>query len=412
MSGRARPLPLFSAWGIELEYAIVRRDDLAVLPVADAVLESVTGEPTDYEDEAVAWSNELVLHVLELKTNGPTPSLAGWAERFRASVRRVNELLRELGGMLMPTAAHPLMIPEYETRLWPHQGREVYERYDLLFDCHQHGWANLQSMHVNLPFRGDEEFARLHAAVRAVLPLLPALAASSPLREGRLVGLLDGRLEAYRTNQRAIPEIAGAVVPEPMRSRREYEMLILQPMYRAVADLDPEGILQHEFLNSRGAIARFVRDAIEIRLIDTQETPRADLAVAWLVGRTVRALAEERWAPRAALDALPTPALVAVLDATVRDAERATIDEPGLLRVLGLRQPCSGGEVWAHLLDAVDGADGDEARELAPVAREIVARGPLARRILTRLGPDPRADAIRTVYRELCACLADGRLFA
>jgi gamma-glutamyl:cysteine ligase YbdK (ATP-grasp superfamily) len=411
MSDRRRPLPLFSAWGIELEYAIVRRDTLAVLPVADAVLESVAGEPTDYEDEPVAWSNELVLHVLELKTNGPTPSLAGWAERFRGSVVRVNELLRELGGMLMPTAVHPLMVPEYDTKIWPHDGHDVYARYDLLFDCHRHGWANLQSMHVNLPFSGDDEFARLHAAVRAVLPLLPALAASSPLCEGRPTRLLDTRLDHYRTNQQGIPQIAGDVIPEPIRSRREYEMLILQPMYDAVGDLDPEGLLRHEFLNSRGAIARFVRDAIEIRLLDTQETPKADLAVAWLVGRTVRALVEERWVPRDALDGLSTPGLVAVLDATIRDGDRATIEESALLRALGLRSPCRGGEVWAHLLDALP-TDDDEARELAPVAREIVTRGPLARRILAHLGAEPRPEDIRTVYRELCACLAEGRLFA
>jgi gamma-glutamyl:cysteine ligase YbdK (ATP-grasp superfamily) len=412
MSERRRPLPLFAAWGIELEYAIVRRDTLAVLPVADAVLESVAGEPTDYEDEPVAWSNELVLHVLELKTNGPTPSLAGWAERFRASVRRVNELLRELGGMLMPTAAHPLMHPEYDTRLWPHDGHEVYAVYDLLFDCHRHGWANLQSMHVNLPFRGDDEFARLHAAIRVVLPLLPALAASSPIVEGQPTGLLDTRLHHYRTNQRGIPAIAGAIVPEPMRSRREYEILILEPMYAAIATLDPEGLLRHEFLNSRGAIARFARDAIEIRLIDTQETPKADLAIAWLVGRTVRALVEERWVPCAALDAIPTPALAAALDATIRDGEQATIEVPDLLRAVGLRQPCPGGALWSHLLDAVGADDGDETRELAPLARDIVARGPLARRILARVGADPHPDAIRAVYRELCECLAEGRLFA
>jgi gamma-glutamyl:cysteine ligase YbdK (ATP-grasp superfamily) len=267
-------------------------------------------------------------------------------------------------------------------------------------------------MHVNLPFSGDAEFARLHAAIRVVLPLLPALAASSPIFEGHPTGLLDTRLNHYRTNQQGIPEIAGAIVPEPMRSRREYEILILEPMYAAVAQLDPDGMLQREFLNSRGAIARFERDAIEIRLIDTQETPAADLAIAWLVGRTVRALAEERWVTCEALDEISTTGLVAALGATIRDGEQATIEEPGMLRALGLRRPCRGGELWTYLLDAVGTADTDEARELAPVAREIVARGPLARRILARLGADPRPEEIRAVYRELCECLAEGRLFA
>ncbi|HAL85576.1 MAG TPA: hypothetical protein DCM31_01010, partial [Deferribacteraceae bacterium] len=37
-------------------------------------------------------------------------------------------------------------------------------------------------------------------------------------------------------------------------------------MYRDIAPYDPECILQEEWLNSRGAIARFDRKAIEIRL--------------------------------------------------------------------------------------------------------------------------------------------------
>jgi len=39
-------------------------------------------------------------------------------------------------------------------------------------------------------------------------------------------------------------------------------------------------VLQNEWLNSRGAIARFERDTIEIRVLDSQETPAAELAIA------------------------------------------------------------------------------------------------------------------------------------
>ena len=42
----------------------------------------------------------------------------------------------------------------------------IYDTFDRIFSCKGHGWANLQSMQINLPFRGDEEFARLHAAIR------------------------------------------------------------------------------------------------------------------------------------------------------------------------------------------------------------------------------------------------------
>src|SRR5678809_520166 len=90
------------------------------------------------------------------------------------------------------------MNPERETRLWPHEDNEIYEAFDRVFGCTGHGWSNLQCTHLNLPFAGDAEFARLHAAIRLVLPIIPALAASSPILDSRLTGLMDTRLHCYR----------------------------------------------------------------------------------------------------------------------------------------------------------------------------------------------------------------------
>ena len=79
----------------------------------------------------------------------------------------------------------PWMDPERELRLWPHEHSDIYRAFDRIFGCRGHGWANLQSTHLNLPFRGDDEFVLLHDAVRLVLPLVPALAAASPVIDGR-----------------------------------------------------------------------------------------------------------------------------------------------------------------------------------------------------------------------------------
>lgn len=76
------------------------------------------------------------------------------------------------------------MDPATESRFWPHGDAIVYRTYDRIFGCRSHGWANIQCMHLNLPFAGDEEFARLHAAARLLLPILPALAANSPAAAG------------------------------------------------------------------------------------------------------------------------------------------------------------------------------------------------------------------------------------
>jgi len=94
-------------------------------------------------------------------------------------------------------------------------------------------------MHINLPFRGDEEFGRLHTAIRALLPIMPALAASTPILDGRFTGFLDARMDQYSKNALRVPSVMGAVVPEPVTTEQEYRERILAPMYRDIAPLDP-----------------------------------------------------------------------------------------------------------------------------------------------------------------------------
>ncbi|MGW8186987.1 MAG: glutamate-cysteine ligase family protein, partial [Desulfobacterales bacterium] len=168
-------LHLFEAIGLELEYMIVDKRSLSVLPIADKILAAVAGQiVSEVEVGALSWSNELVLHVIELKTNGPAVSLTGLGEEFGRHVKKINAILNRMGGRLMPTACHPWMNPLTETVLWPHDYSPVYEAYDRIFGCRGHGWSNLQSTHINLPFDGDDEFATLHAAIRLLLPIMPA----------------------------------------------------------------------------------------------------------------------------------------------------------------------------------------------------------------------------------------------
>ncbi len=403
------PLGLFDAYGVELEYMIVDAATLDVRPEADALFRAVSGENlADYEPDgpggAVAWSNELVLHVVELKTAGPSPTLAGLDRAFQDHVGRINAVLATMGCRLMPTGMHPWMDPARDMRLWPHENTEIYRAYDRIFGCSGHGWANLQSTHINLPFADDAQFGRLHAGVRAVLPLIPALAASSPVVDGTLSPWLDHRMEVYRTNSSRVPAMAGLVVPEPVYSRDGYEADVLGPLYAALAPLDPDGVLRHEFANARGGMARFERGAIEIRVMDIQECPSADLRLVRLICETVRALTEERWIDQARLRALTTESLHAVLLDTTRDAEHATVRDPGVLAALGATdRALSAGELWQALAERVCPGDADVA--------ELLGLGTLSTRIRRALGPGPDRDRMRGVYARLCDCLAQGGLF-
>jgi len=413
MSPAKEPCPLFEGLGVELEYMIVDRETLSVLPVTDELLLRVAGEYRDeVEQGPLCWSNEMALHVVELKTNGSVSALFGLAGAFSGHVAKVNALLLPLGGMLMPTGMHPLMDPAREAQFWPHQNRAIYESYDRIFNCRRHGWANLQSIHLNLSFHGDEEFARLHAAVRFLIPILPAIAASSPVVEGEVTGLLNNRLEAYRGNQQKIPSITGRVIPEAVYSRRDYRDKILRPLYRDIAPYDPGKILRHEWLNSRGAIPRFDRDTIELRMLDVQECPQADIAIISAVVETLKGLVRGHFTPVEELMAWEIDPLEKVFLAVLREGESAVIRDGRYLSVFGLsRESLTAGELWAHLAGTVMTGATDDDRATLRALHLILARGTLARRIVRRLGKAPSRERIRTVYRELCDCLSEGQMF-
>lgn len=407
-------LSLFDGFGVELEYAIVCSDTLAVLPVCDWLLASKAGEAvSDVDDGDLSWSNELVLHVVEMKTNGPAKSLEGLGDSFARGVYEANSILASRGAELMPTAMHPTMRPFQETRIWPHEYNEVYRTFDRIFGCSGHGWSNLQSAHLNLPFKGAKEFGALHAAIRLVLPIIPALSASSPIVEGRLTGLHDNRLEFYRNNCAKIPMATGKVIPEPVFTPADYKRTILGGIYTAFEPYDPEGTLRHEWCNARGAIARFDRNAIEIRVIDVQECPNADIAVLSAVVSAVRALVEQVNCNAKAQRAMQTEPLAEILHSTMEKGEAAEISDPHYLSLFGLPDDTiTAGTLWRVI------AECSPYDYLAPMSvsrsclNTILTQGTLSTRMLRALGDSPTPNAIADLYRSLCTCLADNHMFA
>jgi glutamate---cysteine ligase / carboxylate-amine ligase len=412
MTIRPAPLAAFGGTGIELEYMIVEKDGLSPLPIADRLLEAASSDLSGEVDRGLlGWSNEMMLHVVEIKNLRPSASLETLPEAFQREVRYIDSILDAYGARLMPTAMHPWMNPRRDARLWPHSHAQLYQTYARIFDCRSHGWANLQSMHINLPFADDREFARLHAAIRLVLPILPALAASSPLAEGRRTPYAAYRMENYRTNAQSIPSITGRLIPDPASSRAEYEETVLAPMYRDIAGFDPHGILRHEWLNSRGAIPRFDRNAIEIRVVDTQECPQADLAIAAAASAVIRRL-YDAWPDAPPQRQIDTDTLASIFLACIRDADLASIEQERYLEMVGFPGcRCTAGELWRHLIgEALPAGEGGAKFWQAPL-QTILERGPLARRILQAVDRDESMTHLQAIYRELCDCLHSGRMY-
>ncbi len=404
----AKFLNLFQAYGIELEYMIVDDKTLKVLPITDQVFKDIAGKiVSDIDDGILEWSNELVMHVVELKVARPVESLKNLDEEFHRGVQRLNSYLKKYSAKLMPTAMHPFMDPMKETKLWPHDNNEVYASYNRIFDCRGHGWSNVQSTHINLPFETNEEFVKLHRAIRVILPLIPALAASSPMHDTKLQRSLDSRLEFYKKNQAKVPMIAGEIIPEPVDSIAEYHEKILAKIYKDIEHHDNEDILKEDWLNSRGAIARFERQTIEIRLMDIQEAPIGDLAITEFLVHLLKKLCSGTWINYKAQAELSTELLKKSLDNNIIDSDQNQNREKAYLDFWGIPKAKNSAELLAFLFEKTEFRHAASSSRISDHLELILNEGSLASRMKKSL---ISCDA-HTLFQDLSNCLAQNRSF-
>jgi hypothetical protein len=160
--------------------------------------------------------------------------------------------------------------------------------------------------------------------------------------------------------------------------QQDYVDKILQPMYADIAPFDTDGILQEEWLNSRGAIARFDRNAIEIRVTDIQECPAAYVAIIMMIDRAVRHFMERFDEIRDT----PTEALAELLNETIRIGGKAKY-EKGTVMDFWKSLPTNGVDEMIHV---------------------IFEQGSLAERLL-------RHGDMKNAYRQLSNCLKSGTMF-
>lgn len=409
MNGKAY-FHLFERFGIELEYMIVDKTTLDILPITDRLFHDLTGSYTDEVDCGdIAYCNELALHVFEMRNGTPAQSILDLPIPFQAHVNKVNLALSKHHAMLLPTGAHPWMNPKREMKLWPHGDDSIYRAYDKIFDCSGHGWSNLQSAHLNLPFCGDEEFYNLHAAIRFLLPIMPALSASTPVLEERFSGKMNHRLDTYKYNHKKIPHITGDVIPEIITSESDYREKILKPMYQAISLHDTEELLQEEWLNSRGAIARFCRNTIEIRILDTQETPIADCAIASALVFVLKKIIAQDWGSLETIKQFPQESLVHLFNSCIDSAEDTEIEDLNYLSALGLSHPMKASEVWNQLLSEY--IQLDESKPFREPLQSILTKGSLARRISNEYQANPTKSGLKKIYQDLANCLENGSLY-
>ena len=208
--------------------------------------------------------------------------------------------------------------------------------------------------------------------------------------------------------------------------------MIFDKVKKAIAPYDTEHLLNHFFLNSRGAIARFDRGAIEIRLVDIQECPNADIAIVELEIATLKAIVNGKFAASrenaSAANSVPhtlkeyrdflrnfdTTRLAELLAKTTKDAENAVIDWQEYLSVFGLDSantpaaPITAGDLWKHIYSVVKN---DLTEVSQSFMEKMLERGTLSSALYKALGDTPTHEAFVTEYKKLADCLAHNRLY-
>lgn len=400
----------FEVAGMELEYAVVDRDLNAVSLVEPAFRVLAGRYTSDVDLGAVGFSNEIADHVFELKTIAPVASLAAAEEALVEGVQRFSAVLRdEWDARLLPTGMHPWLNPR-KARLWARSNARIYNAYARLFDVGTHGWMNVHAAHLNLPLGREQEGVAMYNAAALLIPYLPALAASSPMFDGELQPAVDNRLAWIIQHQARIPESCGDIVPETVEHFKGYRKQILGPMYAALDRLPDAGVLRHEFFNARGAVLKFSRKAMEIRVLDMQECVKLDVAVAVFVRSALRALAQQVATGETALP--EHGVLVEDFRACVRDGSRARVHAPHLGEHVD-RDEHGNTPVRAVLREllalARRAVRKDEAAYLDQV-EQMIDTGTLSERIRDALLPyadrdEEFTEVARRIYIELSECL-------
>jgi gamma-glutamyl:cysteine ligase YbdK (ATP-grasp superfamily) len=386
--------------GPEHEFCLVNKE-LKPLPIADEVIKGYFGKTVNFvEQKGFTFGKELQLHVMELKANEPFQTPQEFEVTMQNGVVELSRIVRKHGASLLGTGMHPLLRLD-ETGVWQHRHRRIYEEYAKIFNLKQHGWLNIQSFHLNLPFADENDGVEMHNQLANLCAYLPAISASSPIYEGKVGPYVDNRLWFYKTNQAEVLSIAGDVIPEYTASFNRYREEVIgkysQDLARAGAG---KTLLKREWVNSRGVIFRFDRKALEVRVVDEQECIKSDVALSCFVRAALRGIMNQQ------AELVAHDILVSDFNSIISDGLDATVLHPA---------GKTAREVCRHFLSlASENATEDEKPYLWLIKKRI-EEGNLSNlireRVLRRAQKTDFAEAVCGVYSMFIKCLLDNQPF-
>ncbi len=387
--------------GPEHEYAVID-EDLHPLPIVDKVIKHLTGRiRNNAVFEKFTLEKELQCHVAELKPNRPFRSPIDFEETMYEAVLEISEILeRTFHAKLLGSGMHPTLKVE-EAKIWPHRDKKIYEALSRIFNIRQHGWLNIHAYQLNLSYHKEKDAVKLYNTLTTVLPYLPAISASSPIYESKPRKTPNNRLHFYQINQEEIPSIVGNVIPEHIDSFNDYREQTINRYSRDLLEAGaPPCIVNKEWINSRGAIIRFDRRAIEVRIMDEQECIKADVALSCFLRALLRGLLEE--------PELNPPHTLLIQDfkTIVRDGMDAETHHP---------KGSTARDVCRYLYRVAEKNADEEEKRYLWIVRKRIEEGPLSdlirRDVDRRRQETSLKEAILKAYSNLAESLQNNQIY-
>ena len=340
------------------------------------------------------WSNELALHVVELKTSAPAPSLGGLAGRFQRHVQRANTLLRTRNALLLPSGMHPFMDPTVSVPVAPALTRSTTR--STASRLPRARVANLQSSHLNLALRGrrgpDDEFDASTPPSACFLPIMPRAIGGPPLWAP------------------AGPDTRSGDVPNERGPRPRSPLRHLSPPTPAARGADPGRSTatcaarprrrKRATSGSTHGGCPVPRGTIEVRVLDAQSAPGP---ISRSSPRWPRPAARPRTRPLAALREAPIDMLEPILLATIRGRRALIADD---ICASAVARALSAGELWDDLISARSRLIPGRAMSFFRLSSS--AAGAWHGGLVDRR---QRERTILSVTLSIAACLDGGRLF-
>jgi len=374
-------------------------EELKALPIVDKVIKDFCGRIVNFVEQAhFTFGKELQLHVMEIKPNTPFESPKVFDETMHEAVLTLLDFLeRRYNAYLLGTGMHPLLRLE-ETSIWPHRHRKIYQAYSKVFNLNQHGWLNIQSFQLNIPYLSEESGVLLHNALAKLCAYLPAVASSSPIYEGKIGESIDNRLDFYMLNQKEMPSVTGDVVPEYVASLDQYKKEIIGKYSLDLSNVGVDELIHKDWVNSRGVVFRFDRRSVEIRVMDEQECVKSDVALSCFIRALMRGLLSKE------AELLPHEILVKDFKSVVADGLNA--------KVLNSHGQTAR-QVFKHFLRIAWENATEEEKAYLPIIKKRIECGSLSEiikeNILRKTRRTDLEEAIINVYSRLIKNLIDNQ---